>query len=93
MAQNGGEQSVGRWNCGNPAACENCFWAYPRGCLHTLQESERNSPLMNQFMHTFNRYTDVCDSHQGGDLQVAIDFWDRPEYVRFGDKNMVRNGE
>jgi hypothetical protein len=68
--------------------CASCFWAYPPGCLHTLQECERNSPQMNGIMDAFERYTQCCDTNPG---RAVIDqFWDLPENARWVDKKMVR---
>jgi len=90
--------SPGRESCGRPWACNNCYWAYPEGCLHCLEESERNAPEMNRYMDAFERYTQHCDhqqsntttDHAGGE-EVLVDlFWDRPENREFVDPNLVR---
>jgi len=76
--------------CKNPGGCDNCLWSYPRGCLHTLNESERNTPEMNNVMDAFDSFTNVCDSHPNYTEHVAVEFWDRPENARHVDEKMVR---
>jgi hypothetical protein len=82
------QPSPGRLDCGLPSMCAECFWAYPPGCLHTLQECERNSPQMNGIMDAFERYTNCCETNPG--TAVMDQFWDLPENARWVDKNMVR---
>ena len=59
------QRPPGRLECGEPSMCDSCFWAYPPGCLHTIQECERNSPQMNGIMDAFERYTQCCDTNPG----------------------------
>jgi hypothetical protein len=77
----------GRLECALPSMCATCLWAYPPGCLHTLEECERNSPQMNGIMDAFERFTQCCDTNPS---EAAIQFWDLPENACWVDKNMVR---
>jgi hypothetical protein len=80
----------GRLECSEPSMCATCLWAYPPGCLHILQECERNTPQMNGIMDAYERwYTQCCDTNHPS-RAVMDEFWDLPENARWVDKNMVR---
>jgi hypothetical protein len=81
-----------RLKCGKPDGCDCCLFAYPEGCLHTLNESERNTLEMNRVMDAFNSFTDFCDASSPSSRPngLSIDFWDRPENARHVDEKMVR---
>jgi hypothetical protein len=75
----------GRLECAHPSMCATCLWAYPPGCLHILQECERNSPQMNGIMDVFER----CSATNQGAATIHF-VWDLPENACWVDKNMVR---
>lgn len=37
----------------NPASCDKCIYAFPRGCLHTLRETERDSPEFYEILRIY----------------------------------------
>jgi hypothetical protein len=79
----------GLCKCVKPEACETCLWAYSPGCLHTLLQTERNAPNMNEKMDVLERFHIFCTRNTG--LPVDYEsFWDHPETARHVDMDMIR---